>query len=426
LEHLIVLFVELGRWIDKRFQKPLRRALPDLDRLLQEPRGTLAGQTFTIGPARRYGSAFFLGLLLALVLTGLSMLLLYLTGALKRLQPGQHPELVTLLGAAGVALLVGSIWFVLGRLRGGEVVLGERGVEFRYRGSTVACPWALFNAAGQPFALSGNQLLLLPVSPRAVPYVELRREEEVKARGDQVKTRRIKFRSSTEAVLAPLYEVTLMELGVLLLQLGRALGVPLPDGSTAEDPTALAPAAGPPAQVGKDDWLTVRLTRLEFPPFCCDCGTPTFDGQEFQGHALVANLLGLKIESGEFASFRVPVCSPCQEENQRRFWKAVWKGLAFGLGVPVLLCVGLSLWAREPAVLFACIPLGIIGGLVGLLIGRTRGKRASRPVELERYSPSKGTIAVRFRWRAYGERLVAFLEAKEDLPYSMVPGLPRR
>jgi hypothetical protein len=425
VEHLIVLLVELGRWIDKRFQKNLRRALPDLDRLLQDPRGALAGQTITIAPARRYGSAIFLGLLVALVLCGLVVLVLHLAVGLPNLQLGRHPELVVLLGALGVALLLGSYWVVLNVLGGAEAVLNERGVELRSRGTAVWCPWALFNAAGQPFVLAANEQLLLPVSPAAIPFVELRQHDDVTARGDRVKTRRLKFKSGTEAVLTPLYEVNLLELGALLLQLGRVLGTSLPDGSALELPAVVATGPHLPAQLGRNGWIMARLTRLEFPPFCCDCGAATNAGQEFHGHALAFHFFGMKVERGEFASFWIPVCEPCQAENQRVYWRAVWKGLGFGLGVPLLICVGLALLAGEAAVLFAFIPLGLIGGLIGLLIGRSAGKRASAPVQLERYSPSKGTVAIRFRWGEYGTRLLAYLEAQEDLRAGPSPLRPR-
>jgi hypothetical protein len=68
------------------------------------------------------------------------------------------------------------------------------------------------------------------------------------------------------------------------------------------------------------------------------------------------------------------------------------------------------------------LPLGMVGGLIGLAVGRSIGKDRSQPVKLERYSSSKGTVAIRFRWRAYGERLLTFLDAQEELRGEGLPG----
>jgi hypothetical protein len=78
--------------------------------------------------------------------------------------------------------------------------------------------------------------------------------------------------------------------------------------------------------------------------------------------------------------------------------------------VAVLIGTVIALMIREPlAVVCFMIPLGALG----FGAGAAAGKRGGAPVELERYSASRGTIAIRFRWRAYGDRLVAYLESQE-------------
>jgi hypothetical protein len=265
--------------------------------------------------------------------------------------------------------------------------------------------------------------MLVPIAPAAIPFVEQRNPDVVQATGERINTRQLKFRSGTEAVLRPLYEVNLAELGGLLLRLGRELGTALPEGSSGivEGPVreVVVPLPEPPDRNG---WMTVRLTRLVFPPFCCDCGAATDQVQEFQGHATLLRLgRFFNMESGEFARFLVPVCRDCQKENSARMRAAVFKGIAIGLAVPLLVAVVLAVVAKELNVLWVFIPLGFIGGLIGMGVGRAAGKTQSQPVKLERYSSSKGTIAIRFRWRAYGERLLAFLEAQEEFRSEALP-----
>src|SRR5262249_22658975 len=56
MEHLLILILELILWLDRRSQKPLRKAIPNLNRLLLDPAKTLAAEPISIGPARRYFS----------------------------------------------------------------------------------------------------------------------------------------------------------------------------------------------------------------------------------------------------------------------------------------------------------------------------------------------------------------------------------
>jgi hypothetical protein len=410
VEHLILLLVELGRWIDKQFQKRLRRAVPELDRLLEDPRGTLAAEPVVVGPHRKYGS----GVLLGLVVTGVAWLVVFgglaLAAGPNLFPLNLQPRLLGFLAALLVLTLLGSTWLVLYALRGGQMALGPAGVELRYHRSVVHCPWALFNTAGHPF-LPRPDVMLLPVAPRAVPFVEARVDGTLQATGDRVHSRQFRFRSATEARLRPLYEVNLPELGGLLLQLGRALGQTLPDVPAAalEYPALEKAAAAPPAAVGADGWLTVRLTRLACPPFCCDCGAPT---DQLQGFSVLGGLMQ-QSEGGEHSRVRVPVCEACQAENRWAARRTTLKGLGVGLGI-VLLAV-LALWAatNNVAVLWTLIPLGLFGALAGLSIGQIVGQRSAAPVKLQRYSPTKGTIAIRFRWPEYGERVLAFMEIQE-------------
>jgi len=78
----------------------------------------------------------------------------------------------------------------------------------------------------------------------------------------------------------------------------------------------------------------------------------------------------------------------------------VFAGIGFAAGVV------LAARAGDPAA-FAALPLffavfsGVVSLSFGWLIAKGSAQRATMPVELERYRPSKGTVAIRFRNPAY-------------------------
>ncbi len=164
----------------------LRQTVPDFDELLRDPVPYLAEGPVVLGPRRMYGlAAFFLvigvGCLASLAYTG---------------QTESAGERIAL----GIGLTIGGLlwlgWSLA--LAGHQMILATDGVEVKYQGSTVWCPWALFNADGEPFVpptdspLAG---LLLPVNPDAVPFIEERRHESPVAHGVQVKTRQLSLRA---------------------------------------------------------------------------------------------------------------------------------------------------------------------------------------------------------------------------------------
>ena len=76
----------------------------------------------------------------------------------------------------------------------------------------------------------------------------------------------------------------------------------------------------------------------------------------------------------------------------------------------------------QATVLFVFPFLGFLCGLIGVTIGQVIGRRHAAPVQLERYSPSEGTIAIRFYWPDYGERLLAYMELQEAIPAQALAG----
>src|SRR5262245_28130410 len=358
VEHLILVLVEFARWIDRRLQKPLARVVPDLDRLLRDPRGTLKQQPVVIGPARRPASLilFTLALTLAGWVVGFVILIVLLgAGAVPRNQRGVP---VAVFYSGLLIVLAVSFWLVRRWLRGGQLVLTPEGAELHYRQWVVFLPWAVFNAPGQPF-LPRYDHTLLPASRAALPFIELREHDLVRATGLRVKAYPLRIKPEGEVVLRSLYEVPLDDLGPFLLQLGRALGDALPDGS-AVPAEAPAPelAAEAPARLEPDGWITARLTRLEFPPFCCDCGAGTDEAEEFVGHVVVADFgRFFRVEGGEFAVLRIPVCGDCRREGQRRSRRAALWGLGLGAGLPLLVSAALVLF--DPVALLVLLPLDL-------------------------------------------------------------------
>jgi len=227
----IVGFFDAIIWIDKLFLKPLEKAVPDLDGLLDDPARRLNEQPITIGPRRKYAATFFLGLALAIPNW---MWSLYLFASLRDekkgplLQRPDGPFLLAVLLAAVLGALVATILVARWILRGGQMVLTPEGVELRHRRSVVSCPWSLFHTSGEPLKGGGGDVLL-PVRADAVPFVELYKRGTLQARGEAIKTRQLRFQGCDHALLRSLYVVKTAELAELLLYFGYTLGAALPE-----------------------------------------------------------------------------------------------------------------------------------------------------------------------------------------------------
>jgi hypothetical protein len=299
-------------------------------------------------------------------------------------------------------------------VRGGSMTLNERGVELLYRGKVVFCPWALFNTPGQPFSPAADRVVF-PVAPSALGLVAARQHGSLVAEGIRVRTPQLWFRSPHEGVLKAFYEVNAEELVKVLLFLGRILGDPAPRGVRSLDFPGTDMAEAEPAQRGAGGWVTVSLTRLAFPPFCCDCGAATRGRQKFTALEpfLTLGRLGHPTRR-ESVSVWVPVCYPCQKTNHRKFQSAMLNGL--GLGVLVVLLSGLAmcLWPASLWLvllfIFALPFAPLLGGMAGYRIGKQR----SQPVQLRAYSARKGTIAIRFRREEYTEQVLEAMRARVE------------
>jgi hypothetical protein len=229
MEHLLIQSIAgLIRWLNRRSLKPLSRVIPDLEALRADPKATLRAQPIEIGPRRRLGSllvttALLSGLILLFSCLGLGFAFDNAIAA----QPPPAAVAASLLFLVAVPAAPLAIGFTLRRMiraRAGEAVLHSGGVLFSTRHETVFCPWDLFNAAGE-VARSGEEQVVVPVAPAAVPLIIVEKDEE---RDDQqpIQSQPLSDVSDNEVVLRGLYEVDVYELARLLLEIGRRLGQP--------------------------------------------------------------------------------------------------------------------------------------------------------------------------------------------------------
>jgi hypothetical protein len=434
-----VLYVSTVEKLDARRRKSLAQAVPNLAALVSDPPRALAAGDIAIGPQRRSAAVAVTGSLMAIVFW---LLIALAVGVVKNgFFPDAAPDPRVLVPATLAAAIVLSMSYTRRRYRGGRCVLTRDGALLTFAGDTVFCPWALFNAAGRTilfFERGSRQFVrrfFVPVCPAAVPYVEARREDIfLFAQGIEVNTPQFRFRSANEAELRAWYEVTADEIGELLLQLGRRLGAVLPERAvTPQELRETASRLAPAAALDGKGWLLASLTRLVFPPACCDCGGPTGTVQHFAAHKPLLRLGRLlKVEASECVWVPVPVCTACQQAGRVRYRQWVFKRVKTAFLGPLF--VGLLLLPlvalRNPGA-WVAIELGILivlslpGAILAYVLARMVGRTRTAPVRLERYSPAKGTVAIRFRRPGYAELVVAATQAAETEPWSQAaPHLP--
>jgi hypothetical protein len=384
--------------------QPLTSVVPDLESLFEDPAGYLKAGAVSIGPRKMYGLAAAFGL------PGILFLVSFFLTA--------QPEAEYL--ALGIGLLLGgSVWLGWSlMLSGHELVLYAEGVEVRYRGSVVWCPWALFNAEGAPQVPETDSPMVgltLPINPSAIPFVELRREETPIAHGAQIQSRQLLFTSRSEVVLPARYAVVADQLGELLLFLGQKLGQHLPRGTPPPEAYRMD-AIDQAMRIEPDEagWITVPLTRLRFPWRCCACGCETRNTRRVAVLAQVDRVLGPFAFQARNLEVELPLCPNCDEQFRERVQRAGQRGLLLGVVlVPLVIAsIGLALEAERPLVgLLALLGLAV-GGVAGFLIGTTLTFQP--PVQFRNYSPSRGTVQLRFRNPDQERPFLEALRRKEE------------
>jgi hypothetical protein len=376
--------------------RSLRQFLPDVDEFLLDPASYLGAAPVEIGPRRAYGLAALFGAFGAACLAGCAV------------SGNWHDERLLL----GIGLLLGaSVWLGWSlRLRGHALLLRPDGVEVRYREATIWCPWALFNADGAPIVPQGDDprvAVILPVSPQAVPFVELRRHEAPVAHGIEIKEHFFRFTAPDQLVLSARYEVAASDLGTLLLQLGNRLGRQLPRGAPPREAyprgqAVLAEVSGPDAA----GWYTVPLGRLHFPPRCCRCGQPTEATVSVPLDA--GGLAGRLAGTAQRPEISVPVCSECRGRVRESNQRAGVRGFNIGAILGMSTSVGLAAVQGERQAVSLAFA-GLAGAAIGALLGFLAGSALARPlpVQFRRYRPDLGMVQVRFDEPHYADLVLA-------------------
>src|SRR5262249_14950870 len=147
----------------------------------------------------------------------------------------------------------------------------------------------------------------------------------------------------------------------------------------------------------------------------CECGESTGTWLPVRGHVLLFRLLGITFESAEGINLLVPLCRPCKRGIFRVYLRTLLRTILLCLIPPVLLGLVFALACGEPGYFFAGLFVGFFTALIGWGIGHVRGRRRSRPVRAERYSPESGTVALWFRNPSYGEALLESLNRREEI-----------
>jgi hypothetical protein len=374
MEHGIILLIEAIIALDRKLQKPLSRVVPELAKLRAEPRSVLDDEPVVIGPRRPYAVASVLGLAAAI-----GVLVVFIIAVLER--PRRQPIESTYVFAAGAAIIAAgaaTTALLLRWLRGGSAILRPEGAEFVYRSRSIFCPWTLFQASGAPYQ-PDHKRVILPANDSVVIGERISADEYRARRASEVKSAAISACADGQMALHDLFEVRLLDMAQLLLELGSRLG----DGVVARD-SFEAGAGTPLATAEADGWMRIRLTRLPFPPVCCRCGSVTGES------------IPLPLDARNQARIEVPLCPVCQAERTAGRRRAILWG--FGLGLtPALIWVlvtGPLLGVGE-----ICMGIGVflpVGAVMGLIVGFVLRDR-SEPVRFREYSAAAGTVAMRLK-----------------------------
>lgn len=365
----------------------LKGPIPDLGQLLADPAAYLKQREVTIGSSRPYRT----------ILT--CVILFVAFAALLPLGVGP-PSLI--LGGMGI-MLIATVYLLWPTRR--EVVLHPSGIEFIHGASTVWCPWDLFNSPGHSLVVSGEDTapqLLVPIAATAAFRVEHRRHGALVTTGSEVRSSAFRFQSPREVLLTVHYRVSALELGELLLHLGRRLGAA--EVADAEILTGYEVVKEPRAQPQRDrrGWLTVPITQLQFLPYCAVCGMPTAETYAWTAPAnLNAKDLGVNIllahVGGSFErnfTFPLPFCRRCRVRYR---WRYVGASVMIAF---FALCLMPALARQSLGVVEIMLGgIGFVFAMIGFHLANHFPVRAA-------YDVTKQTIAFQFDDPAAGEKML--------------------
>jgi hypothetical protein len=228
IEHLVILLIEaMARKEKAEQQVALDVVIAELDHLHSDPAAALAEGDVVIPAARHGPLALLLGVVLGL---GMCALMILAFAVIRPHVPLAKPlprSTRQAIALAALPIMAGfvALGYAIARrsLRGGELTLKRAGAEFRYRHTTVFCPWTLFRV--EMSAMQGdNRKVILLVPPHAIDRVELRWRDGVVGIGRDARIKPIRFISETELELTNVYAANLRDVARLLLRIGSRLG----------------------------------------------------------------------------------------------------------------------------------------------------------------------------------------------------------
>lgn len=124
---------------------------------------------------------------------------------------------------------------------------------------------------------------------------------------------------------------------------------------------------------------------------------------------------GLAIASSQPLEVPIPLCETCQQRIRARQHHGGMRGMQVGAILFTALAMLLAWsqgWGDVSLLLVVGLAALAVGGLTGFLLGTLLSKRL--PAELGRYSPSQGTLAMRFHHPEYAARVLAAMRTQTE------------
>ncbi len=377
MEHLLFhLVIEAIQAIDRKMQRPLHKAVPELAELRANPAEFLRRTPVTFGPRKRRVLATVIGFLIGSVVVAL------LLWAFTKMPKAKEVDPWRVVGVIVSFVVVGFVSrsVALRLLHGGSVTLRLQGAEFTQDDTSLFLPWDLLHTAGALFE-ADHKSVVLPINP-TIPVALGNEEGRVQAvMPNELDTPFAQF-GDGQVALKDLYDVRLSELGALLFDLGLRLGVPR---NAMEQAWAEVPPLAVPDDKG---WLRIHLTQLPFPPLCAGCS-------EYTPETMNINIA----VQNRTMSLALPFCRTCAAAKKRSRLIAFSIGAVIGLVAGILVPVAVLPFAQRRPMLAVILGLAtaVCVGVTAILIAALVVRDRSMPVRWKEYQPDKATVKLRFR-----------------------------
>lgn len=238
-------------------------------------------------------------------------------------------------GTQNLAWIVGGavfgVIFARAMLRASPLMLtlDANGACFVYRQFTINCPWSLFATHGEPdhHGLS----LLLPTNAKPIDDVVMTRHGKIIGFGKDVRLHSFTFLGDSQLRFTNTLQLASPVLGMLLQEFAFALTSDQSCAADTEtdgaetrssgDAVAFAAAQRPADSnigvVATGHLITIPVTRLQFPPECCNCGQPTSGQARIKAPGPYMFFI---VRSFWSLVFNISCCAKCRYLEIMRAW----------------------------------------------------------------------------------------------------------